>query len=306
MQLDGSGNPIPTYTEAQVQAFARAYTGWTYATPAAETPTKFPNNTANYDDPMAAVESQHDMNAKTLLNGTTLPAGQSSSQDLTGALTNIFNHPNVGPFVCRQLIQHLVTSNPSPAYVARIAAVFANNGTGMRGNMQAVVQAILQDPEARAGDANPSLRWRPSARTDAVDDQLYAGARVYLYWGRRRNRGRILLHARQLHQRVRRKALHVRRVFNFFPPSYVIPGTTTNAPEFGIENTASAILRLTLADNLVNNRITDFTVDLSATSALGMIASATGNANGQHQPGECAGEHLHAWTDAGADAVPTL
>ena len=92
---------------------------------------------------------------KTLLNGTTLPAGQSSSLDLTGALTNIFDHTNVGPFVCTQLIQHLVTSNPSPAYVSRVAAVFANDGTGTRGNLQAVVQAILLDSEARAGDANP-------------------------------------------------------------------------------------------------------------------------------------------------------
>ena len=84
LQLDVNGNPIPVYTEAQVQAFARVYTGWTYATASGGIPTNFPNNTANYDAPMAAVESQHDMNAKTLLNGTTLPAGQSSSQDLDG------------------------------------------------------------------------------------------------------------------------------------------------------------------------------------------------------------------------------
>src|ERR1039457_1098836 len=82
-----SGNPIPVYTETQVQAFARVYTGWTYATASGGIPTNFPNNTPNYDAPMAAVESQHDTNSKTLLNATTLPAGQSSSQDLTGALT---------------------------------------------------------------------------------------------------------------------------------------------------------------------------------------------------------------------------
>ena len=136
LQLDANGNPIPIYTETQVQAFARAYTGWTYATATGGTPTNFPNNTPNYDSPMAPVESQHDQTAKTLLNGTTLPAGQTAEPDLTGALTNIFDHPNVGPFVCRQLIQHLVTSNPSPAYVSRVAAVFANDGTGVRGNLQ--------------------------------------------------------------------------------------------------------------------------------------------------------------------------
>jgi uncharacterized protein (DUF1800 family) len=277
VQLDTNGNPIPTYTEAQVQAFARAYTGWTYGTPGGTT-TKFPNNTADYDDPMAAVETQHDMTAKTLLNGTTLPAGQSSSQDLTGALTNIFNHPNVGPFVCRQLIQHLVTSNPSPAYVSRIAAVFANDGTGTRGNLQAVVQAILLDPEARAGDANPSydgghLREPLLYMTNVMRGLGFnftgagagTGAEYYYTPG-------------NFTSSLSEKPYTSGAVFNFFPPNYVIPGTTTNAPEFDIENTASAILRLTLADNLLYNRITDFSVDLGATSALGLTASATGNA----------------------------
>jgi hypothetical protein len=229
---------------------------------------------------MAAVESQHDMNSKTLLNGTTLPAGQSSSLDLTGALTNIFNHANVGPFVCRQLIQHLVTSNPSSAYVSRIAAVFANDGSAqaVRGNLQAVVQAILLDPEARAGDANPSydgghLREPLLYMTNVMRGLGFTftgagagtGAEYYYTPG-------------NFTSALSEKPYTSGAVFNFFPPNYVIPGTTTNAPEFGIENTAAAILRLTLADNLVYNRITDFSVDLSATSALGLTASATGNA----------------------------
>ena len=82
VQPDLSGNPVPTYTETQVQAFARAYTGWTYATASGGSPTTFPNNTVNYDSPMEAVESQHDTAAKTLLNGTTLPAGQTADADL--------------------------------------------------------------------------------------------------------------------------------------------------------------------------------------------------------------------------------
>ena len=280
LQLDVNGNPIPVYTETQVQAFARVYTGWTYATATGGSPTNFPNNTANYDSPMAAVASQHDVNSKTLLNGTTLAAGQTAAQDLTGALTNIFNHPNVGPFVCRQLIQHLVTSNPSPAYVSRIAAVFANDGSAqaVRGNMQAVVQAILLDPEARAGDANPSydgghLREPLLYMTDVMRGLGFTftgagagtGAEYYYTPGNFTNA-------------LSEKPYTSGAVFNFFPPNYVIPGTTTNAPEFGIENTASAVLRLTLADNLVYNRVTDFSVDLSATSALGLTASATGNA----------------------------
>jgi uncharacterized protein (DUF1800 family) len=272
LQVDSSGNPIPAYTQAQVQAFARAYTGWTYATATGGSPTTFPNNTANYDSPMAAVESQHDVAAKILLT-TTLPAGQTAAQDLTGALTDIFNHPNVGPFVCKQLIQHLVASNPSPAYVARVAAVFANNGSGVRGDMKAVVQAILMDPEARAGDTNPSfdgghLREPMLYVTNVLRGLSFTNTDPNGYYSSLSNYSNLLSE----------KPYASGSVFNFFPPNYVIPGSSTNAPEFSIENTASAILRLTVADDLVNNKISSFTVDLSATSALGIMASKTGNA----------------------------
>jgi uncharacterized protein (DUF1800 family) len=280
LQLDTSGNPIPVYTEAQVQAFARAYTGWTYGQPGGAALTKYPNGTADYDDPMQSYDAQHDMLAKVLLNGTTLPAGQSSSLDLTGALTNIFNHPNVGPFVCRQLIQHLVASNPSPAYVSRVAAVFADDGTAQhtRGNMQAVVQAILLDTEARAGDANPSFDGG-----HLRDPMLYMTNVMrglgFTFVGAGAGTGAEYYYTpSNFTSSLSEKPYTSGSVFNFFPPNYVIPATTTNAPEFSIENTASAILRLTLADNLVYNRISDFTVDLSATSALGIMASATGNA----------------------------
>jgi uncharacterized protein (DUF1800 family) len=272
LQLDSSGNPIPVYTEAQVQAFARAYTGWTYATATGGSPTTFPNNTANYDSPMAPVETQHDMAAKTLLNST-LPAGQTAELDLTGALTDIFNHPNVGPFVCRQLIQHLVASSPSPAYVARVAAVFANDGTGARGNMKAVIQAILMDPEARAGDTNASfdgghLREAMLYITNVLRGLSFTNTDPNGYYSSLSNYSTLLSE----------KPYTSGSVFNFFPPNYVIPDSTTNAPEFAQENTASAILRLTVADDLVNNKISSFSVDLSATSALGKMASATGNA----------------------------
>jgi uncharacterized protein (DUF1800 family) len=271
LQLDAGGNPIPVYTQAQVQAFARAYTGWTYATSTGAAPTNFPNGTVNYDSPMAAVESAHDTTAKTLLNGTVLPAGQSAEQDLSGALANVFQQPNVGPFVCRQLIQHLVASNPSAAYVTRVSAIFADNGSGVRGDMQAVIRAILEDPEARAGDTSSTsdgghlrepalyvtdvLRGLSATNTSSVGDYSSPGNYV---------------------SALGERPYASPSVFNFFPPNYVIPGTTTNAPEFAQENTANAILRLTLADNLVYNRISSFTIDLSATSSLGVIASQTG------------------------------
>jgi uncharacterized protein (DUF1800 family) len=268
LQLNGSGNPIPAYSQNQVEAFALAYTGWTYANSTGGSPTKFPNNTANYDYPMAPVESAHDKTAKVLLNGTTLPAGGTAEQDLKGALDNIFADSNVGPFVCQQLIQHLVTSTPSPGYVSRVAAVFANDGTGVRGNMQAVITAIITDTEARAGDTNPSydgghLREpilfitnmiRGLGFTNTESNGTYESLSVY---------------SNNLSERPYR----ANSVFNFFPPSYVIPGTTLNAPEFGIENTATATLRESLADSIVNNKITGFSVDLSDTSMLGQMAA---------------------------------
>jgi uncharacterized protein (DUF1800 family) len=270
LQLDANGNPIPTYTQAQVQEFAAAYTGWTYATASGGVPTKYPNATANYLAPMVAVESEHDMTSKTLLNGTVLPAGQTAEEDLSGALSNIFNHPNVGPFVCKQLIQHLVTSTPSPAYVTRISAVFANNGKGVRGDMQAVVRAILEDSEARAGDTNPAydgghlrepMLWitnflRAVGFTNTDPNSSYFSLSNY---------------SNNLSQRPYRSG----SVFNFFPPSYVIPQTMLNAPEFDLENSATAILRLSLADSMVNNKITSFTINLAATSPLGVLATSS-------------------------------
>ena len=271
-QLDSSGNPIPAYSAAQVQAFALAYTGWTYANAKGGASTTYPNNTANYDAPMAAVETQHDMSAKVLLNGVTLPAGQTAEADLAGALANIFAHPNVGPFVCQQLIQHLVASNPSPAYVKRVAAVFANDGTGTRGNLQAVVQAILLDPEARAGDTNAAapgghLREPVLYIANVVRGLGYTNVDPNSFYQSLSN------YTSNLSQ----KPYTSGSVFNFFPPNYTIPGTSTLAPEFDLENTASAILRLTLADSLVNNKISGFSVNLSATSALGLMAANPGN-----------------------------
>jgi uncharacterized protein (DUF1800 family) len=273
-KLDLAGNMIPSYTQAQVQAFARAYTGWTYATASGGAPTNFPNYTPNYDTPMQPVNSAHDVTAKVLLNGTTLPAGQTAQQDLDGALANLFASPNAGPFVCRQLIQHLVSSNPSPAYVKRVAAVFADNGSGVRGDMAAIVRAILMDAEARAGDTDPNfdgghlrepmlylanvMRGLSFVNTDTGTPQ---------YWGTLSNYSGSLSE----------KPYGSGSVFNFFPPNYMIPGTSTNAPEFSLENTASAVLRLSQANSLVYNGISGFKIDLSATSALGLMAANPGN-----------------------------
>jgi uncharacterized protein (DUF1800 family) len=268
LQLDGSGNPIPTYSQAQVQAFARAYTGWTLANTNGSTVTTFPNNSGDYNDPMVAVAKYHDTTSKTLLNGTVLAAGGTAQADLTGALTNIFNDSNVGPFVCTQLIQHLVTSTPSPAYVSRVAAVFANNGNGVRGDMKAVLTAILTDQEARAGDTNASYDGGHLREPILFITAMIRGLG---FTNTDTNGSYFSLSGKS--SPLNEEPYRANSVFNFFPPDYVIPGTTLNAPEFDIENTATAVLRLSLADAIVNNKISSFNVDLSNTSSLGVMAA---------------------------------
>jgi uncharacterized protein (DUF1800 family) len=208
-----------------------------------------------------------------LLDGVTLPAGETAEADLAGVVSSIFNHPNVGPFVGRQLIQHLVTGNPSPAYVGRVAAVFANDGSGIRGDMKAVITAILMDPEARAADTNP------------VEDGghlrepiLYlTGILRPLQFKNTNSQGRYDM-ATSYTAPLGETPYGAESVFNFFPPSYVIPGTSINAPEFAQENTAAAMARVNLADTIVRNHLTSFSIDMSPASVLGQIASATGNA----------------------------
>ncbi|RAK64970.1 DUF1800 domain-containing protein [Phenylobacterium kunshanense] len=147
---DARGASVPTYTEADVDGVARALTGWTYAR-YGSTSVPFHERPRNYAVPMVQFPASYDAfdpGAKTFL-GVTVPAGATPQQNLDAVVDAAFNHPNVGPYVARQLIQHLVTSNPSPAYVARVAGVFNDNGAGVRGDLKAVVRAILLDAEAR-------------------------------------------------------------------------------------------------------------------------------------------------------------
>ncbi|HEY1908920.1 MAG TPA: DUF1800 domain-containing protein [Myxococcaceae bacterium] len=152
---DSSGAPVPTYDQNAVIGLAHVLTGWTYPLQAGAT--QRTHNPPYYLGSMVVVPSNHDTAAKTILGGTQIPAGQTPAADLAQALDTIAGHPNVGPFIGKQLIQALVTANPNPEYVGRISAVWADDGHGVRGNLGAVVRAILLDPEAR-GDvkADPS------------------------------------------------------------------------------------------------------------------------------------------------------
>lgn len=156
-QTAGS-QPVESYTNEQITEFARVFTGFTddstVTTGTGTGRTDFPRADANYSAPMRMWELQHDTGAKTLLNypgarKPTLPAGQTGLQDVADAIDNLVEHPNTAPFIARQLIQRLVTSNPSDGYVGRVAGAFVNNGAGGRGDLKAVVKAILLDQEAR-------------------------------------------------------------------------------------------------------------------------------------------------------------
>jgi uncharacterized protein (DUF1800 family) len=164
VRTDSTGQPIPTYGQEEIEGYARVFTGWKWDCPTTAPNCTFANTRPqlapvpgyNQVKPMRLFADQHETGSKRLLDypgvslvNATIPAGQSGAQDLKDALDNVFNHPNVGPFIAKQLIQRLVASNPSPAYVQRVAEKFNNDGSGRRGNLEAVVRGILLDTEAR-------------------------------------------------------------------------------------------------------------------------------------------------------------
>ena len=237
-QLDSTGAPIPTFDGETIEGFASVFTGWTY--PPLPGATSQWTNPINFAGAMVAFPNHHQPGIKLLLNGYTVPAGQTPAQDLANALDDIFNHPNVGPFISQQLIQHLVTSNPSPAYVARVAAVFANNGQGVRGDLSAVVRAILMDTEARG--VAPATNVFGHLREPA----LFITSTLRSLGGQSDG---VLL--RSASSAMGQPIFSPDTVFNFYPPSYQIPGTQTVAPEFGIENAATALARVNFVNTVI-------------------------------------------------------
>ena len=148
-KLDGFGQPLPTYAQGTIAEYARALTGWTYPTKPGATPSDS-NPEYFVGELVQTSPSRHDTGAKTLLGGTVIPAGTTAAQDIDLVVDSVFNHPNLPPFVVTRLIRSMVTSNPSRQYINRVVTVFINNGAGVRGDMRAVLSAILLDPEALA------------------------------------------------------------------------------------------------------------------------------------------------------------
>jgi uncharacterized protein (DUF1800 family) len=261
-RLDASGNTIPNYGESDIQQLTRALTGWTYAP---QTGAFF--NPQNDSAPMVAVEFYHDTSAKTVL-AKSIPAGQTAEQDVNAALDIIFNHPNVGPFIALRLIQHLVNSNPSRAYVKRIAGVFNNNGHHVRGDLAAVVKAILLDREARAGDTT-----KPAAATSGHlrEPVLYALAILRALGATIGPNNTLEYNLNQMGQLVFLPA----SVFNYYSPLYRINDGAIGAPEFQILSPSTAVLRVNFVDAAVRNMLrTDTNIDLTPCVTLAANSDA--------------------------------
>lgn len=261
VRTDAQGQPLPTYDQEVIEGFARVFTGWRW-----DCPTNVPNCTFNnaraqitpvagYNQikPMRLYSAQHETGTKRVLTypgvalpNATIPANQTGEQDLRDALDNIFNHPTVAPFIARQLIQKLVTSNPSPAYVQRVATRFNNDGTGRRGNLAAVVSAVLLDTEARGAPA--------AATAGKVKEPILRLTQFWRAYNARSASGVFATQAPNFAGGVSavfgQGPSQSPSVFNFFSPFYAPPGEISNqnlvAPE------------LQLATEFLNTQVTNF------------------------------------------------
>ncbi len=235
--LDAAGKPVPTYDQAEIDGFANVFTGWSYAPQPGQT-ARF-NNTPYFSGQMVSFSANHETAAKQLL-GAAAPAGLSPAADLANAIHNIFLHPNVGPFIGTQLIQKLVTGSPTPGYVGRVAAAFDDNGAGVRGDMKAVVRAILSDPEAR-GDL----------KLDPVYGKLREPALYMLNVLRAFDGQTDGTFMERVGTGLLQPVFYSPSVFNYYPPDYIVPNTNALGPEFAIQNTSTALSRMNTVNTLV-------------------------------------------------------
>lgn len=255
VKLDAQNNPIPTYDQTTVKELARVFTGWNMATITEWW--EWADSGASEILPMKAFNNYHDAGSKTLFGDKTIEANKTPEQDMDAALDILFSHPNVGPFISKQLIQRLVTSNPSPAYVTRVATVFNNNGNGIKGDLKAVVKAILLDTEAQDGYKTapatfgklrePILKtahlWRAFKATGTptkMQNGSVTNKRIRFYGS-----GRLM----------GQRPFGSNSVFNFYRPDYQHPGelknNNMNAPEFQILTESMIMSQISTLSNAI-------------------------------------------------------
>ncbi|MEM9776616.1 MAG: DUF1800 family protein, partial [Chloroflexota bacterium] len=249
LQLDGNGEPIPTYDNSHITEFAKVFTGLSYdhtGDPTIDYDFTLESSWLNAytsSRPMKAYDDEHEPGPKTLLNGYVVSGG-STLDDVNEALDHLFNHPNVGPFIGRQLIQRLVKSNPTPEYIARITAVFNNNGSGIRGDLQAVVRAILLDEEAR------DLSYMDHPTAGKLREPFFRYVHLMRAFNFSNPQNRFWDAGWTLQDELRQYMFNAPSVFNFFSPDYRPPGAMGAAgltgPEFQLMNSYTAISTMNL------------------------------------------------------------
>jgi uncharacterized protein (DUF1800 family) len=292
IQTDTNGN-IPSYDQTIVNNFTKVMTGWGFCGTPASCPNAVPG-TLNFKDQMLLNSANHDITAKTLFTypGSTATTNVAACTGCTGtaltnyannsldqALDNIFNHPNVPPFVSRILIQQLVTGEPSGAYVQRVANVFANNGSNVRGDLKAVIKAILLDPEAR-GNVKTDPKYGKLLEPILFSTNLLRSFKVQSSDGLTLSDGVIATQLGNMGQTPFRSPT----VFNYFPPEYLVPGTTLNGPEFAILNTGTSVQRANFVNTMVYSRITGGSVNIPTGTSINFadmqalaVADTSGN-----------------------------
>lgn len=261
-----AGTPLETYGPADVSGLARVFTGLNLASSVSTTPDR-------YRVPLVMTASQHESGASTFL-GTTIPAGTEGMAAINLALDAIFAHPNVPPFISRQLIQRLVTSNPSPAYIGRVSAIFANNGAGVRGDMKAVIRAILLDTEARDTAA---LTSTTAGKLREPVARLVGWARAFSATSP--SNAWAIGDTSSSSSRLAQSIGHSATVFNFFRPGYAPPNTAIAnaglvAPEFQITNELSVVAYINYMQALIANGSGDFKADYTTILTLAADSQA--------------------------------
>ena len=267
LQLGSDGLSIPTYTQADIVGLAHVFTGWgPYFDPA--NPPKYSNGTVakasdwflyGWDgiNPMTFNATYGDLQARQIVGGVTVSATLTGPQRLKLAIDTLFNHPNVGPFLARQLIQRFVTSNPSPAYIRRVATVFNNNGAGVRGDLGATLRALLLDPEARGAASLVDTKFgkltEPLLRMTRLFRAFTPTPRPYAATGDNR------LFLNFVYSMDEQSPLFSPTVFNFYKPGFAKAGTVATAgmvsPEFQIYDDVTAMLETNRNYNFIFSNI---------------------------------------------------
>lgn len=261
LKLDAQGNPVNTFNQETIKEFSRVFTGWSLAQ------TNYFGEFGAYAppgsnvEPMKAYPNFHDSGEKTLLNGEVIAAGKTPMEDMQAAINNIVAHKNVAPFIGKKLIQYLVTSNPSPAYIERVSKVFNDNGKGVKGDMKAIIKAIYLDDEARTPPQNSQHYYGKLKEYPLLVSGLWRAFKAQGVPISYKGKSFETIHYMNGALNSEQQVFASPSVFNFYQSEYSPPGVLAKqkllAPEFQIFNASSAVLQANLLAKMIYHRDTN-------------------------------------------------